>query len=146
MKTDTKGLSNVEVQIENYISSQTEPKRGEMEKLHQLILNIMPGCKLWFFDGLNEEKKIISNPNIGYGQHTFIYAKGNTRDFYKIGISAIKTGISIYFIGLKDKCYLAKTYGAKIGNAKITGYCISFRSLNKINIEILKDALRFGFS
>ena len=61
---------NIEKQIEAYILSQPEPKRSEMQELHQLMLELIPKGKLWFEDGKNKEGKIVSNPNIGYGSIT----------------------------------------------------------------------------
>ena len=136
---------NVQYQIEEYITSQPEPKRSDMQELHRIILEVMPACKLWFLDGKDSENKIVSNPNIGYGLHNIKYADGKTREFYQIGISANKTGISVYILGIKDKTYLAKTYGKKIGKASVTGYCIKFQTLKDINIEILEAAIFFGF-
>ena len=126
-------------QIKNYISSQPEPKRSELEELHQLILKIDPKTKLWFLDGKNEEGKVVSNPNIGYGSCAIKYAGGKTREFYRIGLSANTTGISVYVMGLDDKNYLANTYGKKLGKAGVSGYCIKFRSVKEINLEVLKE-------
>lgn len=136
---------NIQRQIEEYITNQPEPKRSDMQELHRIILEVMPACKLWFLNGKDGENKIISNPNIGYGFHTIKYADGKSREFYQIGISANKTGISIYIIGINDKTYLAKTYGKKIGKATVTGYCIKFKTLNDINMETLEELLLYGF-
>ena len=132
---------NVKEQIKEYISSQDGPKRSDMQALHSIILRVMPACKLWFLDGKNSENKIVSNPNIGYGLQTIKYADGKTREFYKIGLSANKTGISVYILGISDKTYLATTFGSKIGKASVTGYCIKFKTLKDINIEILEAAI-----
>ncbi|MCM3903183.1 MAG: DUF1801 domain-containing protein [Pyrinomonadaceae bacterium] len=133
---------NVQEQIQKYISSQPEPKRSDMEALHRIILQVMPACKLWFLDGKNSENKTVSNPNIGYGLHAMKYADGTTREFYQIGLSANKTGISVYILGIEDKKYLAQTYGKVLGKASVTGYCIRFKTLKDINIEILEAAIR----
>jgi hypothetical protein len=135
---------NVQEQIKEYITSQPEPKRSDMQELHLLILLVMPACKLWFLDGKNSENKIVSNPNIGYGSHTLKYADGTTREFYQIGISANKTGISVYILSIKDKTYLAQTYSKKLGKASVSGYCIRFKTLKDINIEILQTAIQYG--
>ena len=135
----------IEEQIEVYINSQPEPKRSEMQALHLIIQDAKPDCKLWFLDGKNSENKIVSNPNIGYGQHTIKYADGTTKVFYQIGISANKTGISVYILGLDDKTYLVQTYGEKIGKASVTGYCIKFKTLKDLNITLLEEAIRYGF-
>ena len=137
-------MTDVQEQIEEYITSQPEPKRSDMQTLHRAIQEAMPECKLWFLDGKNSENKTVSNPNIGYGLNTIKYADGKTREFYQIGISANKTGISVYILGIKDKKYLAQTYGKKLGKASVTGYCIKFKTLKDINIEILEEAIQYG--
>lgn len=135
---------NVQEQIKEYITGQPEPKRSDMQELHRIILELMPECKLWFLDGKDEKGKIVSNPNIGYGLRTIKYADGKIREFYQIGLSANTSGISVYILGIDDKTYLSKTYGKKIGKASVTGYCIKFKLLKDINIEILKSAIRNG--
>jgi len=133
---------SVKEQIQKYLSSQPEPKRSDMEALHRIILQVMPAFKLWFLDGKDSDGKTVSNPNIGYGSRTMKYADGTTREFYQIGLSANKTGISVYILGIEDKKYLAQTYGKALGKASVTGYCIRFKTLKDINIEILEAAIR----
>jgi hypothetical protein len=134
----------VQKQIVEYIATQPEPKRSEMQQLHHIISALMPACKLWFLDGKDENGKIVSNPNIGYGSQTIKYANGKTKQFYQIGISANTTGISVYIMGLNDKKYLARTLGQKLGQASITGYCIKFKTLADIKIDALKAAIQYG--
>ncbi len=134
----------VEEQIKEYITIQFEPKRSDMQVLHQHILQVLPKCKLWFLDGKDDKGKTVTNPNIGYGHQTIKYADGKTREFYQIGISANTTGISVYIIGIEDKKYLAQTYGKEIGKASVSGYCIKFKTLKDINIHILDLAIRDG--
>src|SRR5260370_41471284 len=136
---------NIKEQIKKHIASQPEPKRSDMQQLHRIILEVKPACKLWFLDGKDSENKTVSNPNIGYGLYTIKYADEKTREFYQIGISANTTGISVYILGINDKTYLAKTYGKRIGKASVTGYCIKFKTLKDINIEVLEAAIRYRF-
>ena len=135
---------NLQKQINEYIATQPEPKRSEMQQLHHIILALMPTCKLWFLDGKDEKGKTVSNPNIGYGSQTIKYADGKTKEFYQIGISANTTGISVYIMGVNDKKYLAQTFGQKLGKASITGYCIKFKTLTDIKIDVLKAAIQYG--
>jgi hypothetical protein len=132
----------VEQQIKDYIATQPEPKRSDMQELQRVIMEAMPGAKLWFLDGKNEAGKVVSNPNIGYGLYTMTYADGSTRDFYQIGLSANTSGISVYIMGIDDKTYLARTYGKELGKASVTGYCIKFKALKDIDVEILLRAIR----
>ena len=133
---------NMHEQIKAYIATQPEPKRSDLQELHRIILELMPECRLWFLDGKDEKGRTVSNPNIGYGVQTRSYADGKTRAFYKIGISANTTGISVYILGIEDKKYLAETYGKELGKASVTGYCIRFKTLKDINIELLEAAIR----
>jgi hypothetical protein len=135
----------VQEQIKKYITSQPEQKRSDMQALHKLIGNVLPDCKLWFLDGKNSKNKTVSNPNIGYGFYTIKYADGTTKEFYQIGLSGNTTGISVYILGIEDKTYLAKTFGKKLGKASVTGYCIKFKTLKDINLDILEAAIRYGF-
>lgn len=135
---------NLQKQIKEYIAAQPEPKQNEMQQLHLMILALMPTCKLWFLDGKDEKGKTVSNPNIGYGSQTIRYANGKTREFYQVGLSANTTGISVYIMGINDKKYLAQTFGKDLGKASVTGYCIKFKTLTDIRIDVLKEAMQFG--
>jgi Domain of unknown function (DU1801) len=136
----------IQVQIKNYITSLHEPKRSELENLHQLIKNALPSGDLWFSDGKNAAGKIVANPNIGYGRYTIKYANGTSKDFFRIGLSANKNGLSVYILGLADKTYLSKTYGETLGKASITGYCIKFKKLQDIQIDVLLTAIKYGYT
>lgn len=135
---------NVKQEIKSFIASQPEPKRSEMKELHKHILQLMPGCKLWYDNGRNAENKVVANPTIGYGNRTIKYANGKTREFFQIGLSGNTTGISIYILGIKDKSYLARTHAKKLGKATVTGYCIRFKTINDINLESLEAAIKDG--
>ena len=135
---------NIYELIKTYISSHSDQKRSDLEALHKSILQLLPECKLWFWDGRDEKGKTVTNPNIGYWHQTIKYADGKTKDFYQIGISGNTSGISVYIMGIKDKKYLPETYGKIIGKASVTGYCIKFKNLKDINIDILEVAIQDG--
>lgn len=133
----------VKDQIKEYISSLPVPKQTEMQGLHEQIVRMVPETKLWFDDGKNSENKTVSNPTIGFGFQILTYADGKTKDFFRIGLSANTTGISVYILGIKDKTFLAETFGKTIGKATVTGYCIKFKTIKDININVLEDAIRY---
>lgn len=135
---------SIKQEIKSYISSQPDGKKSDMQKLHRTILEVMPGCKLWFMNGRNAENKTVSNPSIGYGSHELKYADGTTKEFYQVGLSANTIGVSVYILGIEDKKHLAATYGNLLGKASVSGYCIKFKSLSDINVHVLKDAIKFA--
>lgn len=134
----------IQDQIAGFIAGQPEPKRAELQELHDRILRLIPGCRLWFDDGIGPDGKATNNPTIGYGFQVLRYADGKTKDFFQIGLSVNKTGFSVYILGLKDRNALAERFGDKIGKAKVTGYCIRFKSLKEIDLNILDAAVLMG--
>jgi len=134
----------VQEEVKEYIAALAEPKSSEIAALHRLTLQTLPGCRLWYFDGKDSNNKTVANPTIGYGFQIMKYADGTTKEYFQIGVSANKTGISVYILGLKDKTYLARTFGDTIGKAGITGYCIKFKKLQDIDLDVLAAAIRAG--
>lgn len=135
---------NVKEQIQQYLDSQSETKRKDMEALHKLMLKVLPKGKLWFFDGMDDKGKKVTNPNVGHGAYIIKYADGKTREFYQVGFSGNSTGISVFIMGIDDKKYLPSTFAKTIGKATVTGYCIKFKTLLYTNISQLEEAIRFG--
>ncbi|OIN59570.1 DUF1801 domain-containing protein [Arsenicibacter rosenii] len=135
---------NIQQQINDYITSLPDSRRSDLQALHQRILQELPDCRLWFLDGKDETGKTVSNPSIGYGFQRIVYADGKTKDFYQAGISAPTTGISVYIMGLKDKKYLANTFGSRLGKATVTSYCIKFKNLKAIDVDVLLEAIKDG--
>ena len=133
----------IKSQIKELIKNQSEPKQGEMQELHHLILQLMPKCKQWYFDGKNEDGKQVAHPTIGYGEYTITYKDGTVKEFFRIGLLATPTGLAVHIMGLDDKKFLIDSYGKTIGKAKVGSYGISFKSIKDINVEILKEAIRY---
>lgn len=131
-------------QIAAHIAAQPEPKRINMQVLHERILGVLPEAKLWFSDGRDSTGKVVANPTIGYGTYTIQYANGKTAESFRIGLSANTTGISVYILGLANKEYLKQTYGPTLGKASVTGYCIRFKKLADIDVDVLMEAVRYG--
>ncbi len=127
-------------QVRAYIASLPDTKARELKLIHDSILCASPDSPLDFFDG-TADGKVVSNPTIGYGRYTIHYANGSTKEAPRVGLSANATGISVYIMGLSDKAFLLKTYGPTLGKAKITGYCIRFKSLQEIDLSVLLGAI-----
>jgi hypothetical protein len=133
----------IKSQLKNLIESQPPAKQREMQELHDLILRLMPGCKQWYFDGKNEDGKQVAHPTIGYGEYFLTYKDGTRREFFRIGLLATPTGLAVHVMGLDDKKYLINTFGKTIGKAKVGSYGIAFKSIKDINMEILKELIRY---
>lgn len=132
-------------QIKAYLDSLPEQKKSDMLDLHKRILQLAPKEKLWFDTGKDANNKTVSNPAIGYGKQTLLYADGKQKDFFRIGISANTSGVTVYFMGIKDRQWLARNFAAGIGKAQVTSYCIKFKKLADIQLQVLEAAIREAF-
>src|SRR5258708_24840662 len=135
---------DIKGQIKAYITSLPQQYQSEIQELHLHILKALPKCKLWFSDGRDSNGKTVANPTIGYGIHTIKYTNGTTKEFFQIGMGASSSGIFIHILPVKDKTYLANTYGKEIVKASVAGYAIKFKKLRDINIEVLIAAIKYG--
>ena len=70
------------------------------------------------------------------------YVASNTRDSSDWQPTVFLSGD---LAGIEDKKYLRGPYGKALGKASVTGYCIRFKTLKDINLEILEAAIRYGF-
>lgn len=140
------GCMTVQDCIEWYLSSLDASKQSDLRQLHLFVLQEFPGIRLWFLDGKDATGKIVSNPNVGYGETKLRYKDGSFREFYRVGFSATTKGLSVYFMGQSDKARLSREFGERIGKASISGYCIQFKSLEQLNLIVLKEAIRFGIN
>jgi hypothetical protein len=61
-------VATTDEQIRDYIASQPEPKRSDMEELHRSVQRLMPGARLWFLSGKDETGKTVSNPRVATTQ------------------------------------------------------------------------------
>lgn len=131
---------DVAQQIQEYLDSLPAARAAELRVLHDMALQELGQGKLWFLNGKNTEGKVIANPNVGYGTCMLHYADGSAKEFYKLGLTATKTGLSVYIMDLPDKDFLSRNYASRLSKAKITGYCIAFKSLKDIDIQVLHEA------
>lgn len=131
-------------QIAAHLTTLKASKGRELTELYQMILVEMGEPILHFFDGKNEEGKVVANPTIGFGQTRLTYANVSFQDTFKLGISANATGISIYVLGLKDKNILQEKFGNRLGKAKITGYCVRFKKLGDLDKTVLAALISFA--
>ncbi len=108
------------------------------------MIQWLPNEKLWFDNGLNTDNKLVTNPTIGYGSYPHTFANKTTKELFQIGISATKSGISVYVMGIRNKLNLAHAFGEKLGKAKVSGYCIYFKKCEDLNLDVLEEVVRQG--
>lgn len=133
---------STEEKISHHLTSLSSEKSIEFSRLYELIRSDLSGITVQYFDGKNEEGKVVTNPTIGFGKSRIHYAKGSFQDTFRIGICATSTGLSMYILGLEDKKFLQDFLGDRLGKAKITGYAISFKKMSEIDESVLRELIR----
>ena len=116
---------------EEYIEMVDEPKRSELLQLHNLISESMPNQEQWIVSGI-----------LGFGKfHYKGKSKGCEGEWFRVGLAANKTGMSIYMcVGDKDG-YLPEQAKERIGKATVGRSCIRFKKLSDINLPVVEELL-----
>lgn len=115
---------------EEYLVSVEEPKRSELRLLDDLIRTTLPDHEPFMISGF-----------MGYGKYHYRYDSGREGDWFKVGMVANKTGISVYVVAADENGYLAEQFKPKLGKASIGKSCIRFKKLADIDLGALKELL-----
>src|SRR5436190_8091361 len=116
---------------EQYIAMVEEPKRAELQQLHDLISKANPSLEQWIVSGI-----------MGFGKFHY---KGKSKacegEWFHVGLVANKTGMSFYMCVGDGKGYLPEQYADRIGKATVGRSCIRFKKLSDINLPVLEEML-----
>jgi hypothetical protein len=121
-----------------------DTKQQELKEFLQLVAKVAPHEKAIFYDGKDKEGKVVTNPAIGFGSYMHHFSVGRVEEVYRLGLSPNATGFSIYVLGLKDKEILKTRFANSLGKAKVTGYCIKFKSFKDLDEKIVLDLIKFA--
>lgn len=116
---------------DEYIAGIPEPRRQEVEKIHEVIQKTVPTLTPHILSGM-----------IGYGTYHFRYASGKEGDWSLICLASQKNYISVYICSVENGQYLAEGYKDKLPKASIGKSCIRFKSLSDIDLSILTEIIK----
>jgi hypothetical protein len=120
------------------IDSLEEPRRAEIQRLHDLIREVAPELEV-------EE---AGKDMIGYGPFHYRYASGREGDAHLLALSPRKNYISLYVLCTTDGAYLAESYKERLPKASIGKSCVRFKRPSDIDLgelrELLAEAVRLG--
>lgn len=123
--------SNPSQSHEEYIAGVEEPKRQELQLLHDLVRKTVPSFEPVMIAGV-----------MGYGQFHY---KGKSKscegEWFRVGLSANKTGISIYICAGDEKGYFPEQVRDQLGKANVGRSCIRFKKLADINLDVVEELL-----
>ena len=118
---------------EEYIAKIDEPRKSQIQQLHDLIRKTIPGQKPYIISGM-----------IGYGSFHYKYASGREGDWCIVALASQKNYISVYICASDGKEYVAEKYKKEFPKANIGRSCIRFKKIEDIDLEMLKKVLLEG--
>ncbi len=118
---------------DEYIAKIDEPRKGQIQLIHDLIRETIP-----------EQKPYIISGMIGYGAFHYKYASGREGDWCIIALASQKNYISVYVCASDGKQYVAEKYKEALPKANIGKSCIRFKKIEDIDLKVLKEILVEG--
>jgi uncharacterized protein YdhG (YjbR/CyaY superfamily) len=115
-----------------YIERLSEPRRSDIEALHDLIREAAPELEPTMEFGM-----------LGYGKYHYKYPTGREGDWMLVGLASNKNHISLYVtVPSPDGRYLAESYQDRLPKASIGKSCIRFKRLDDVDRDVLAQLLR----
>jgi hypothetical protein len=118
---------------EQYIAALDEPRRTEVQALHDLIRRVAPDLE-----------PLVGRGMIGYGQYHYRYASGREGDTFHIGLSSRKAYISLYVTAATEAGYVAESYKDRLPKADIGKSCVRMKRLSDVDLDVVAALVRDG--
>jgi hypothetical protein len=115
---------------DDYIAALEEPRRGDVQRVHELIRETLP-----------ELEPNVEGGMLGYGRFHYRYASGREGDASLIALASRKRYISLYVLCTTEAGYLAEQYAERLPKAGIGKSCIRFTRADDVDLDVLRELL-----
>jgi len=114
-----------------------EDVRAAMRRLDELIVANMPGRSRTLWEGVfwgGTEQSII-----GYGDIVQPRPRGESVEWFAVGLARQSANYSIYVNAVDDGDYLGRQYADRLGKVKVGAASIGFRRLDDVDLDVLAE-------
>jgi uncharacterized protein YdhG (YjbR/CyaY superfamily) len=119
--------------VEGYLA-QVPPERQEIiNQMHVLIQETVPALKPHFAYNM-----------LGYGSFKYKDYKKRDIEWPIVALANQKNYVSLYVCAIKDGEYIAEKHRADLGKVSVGKSCIRFKKLEDLNLETLKEVIRYA--
>lgn len=118
----TKAASSAEA----FLASLDEPRRSDIGRLHERILELAPGIAASADAGM-----------LRYGRYEYRYASGREGEWFVLGIASNKRYVSLY-----TSSYALESYAERLPKADLGRGCIRFKRLDDLDQDVLDEVIR----
>ena len=108
-----------------------EPRRAQMQHLHDVILDALPGIDVRVTD--------YSGPLIGYGWYEYSNSKGPAGEWFTAGIANRKAYISLYSMGTRDGKNLVEAMSDRFPGVKHGRSCLNIDKPEVVDDDAVRD-------
>jgi hypothetical protein len=115
-----------------YIAALEQPRRGEVERLDELIRATAPT--------LGQAQ--IQSGMLAYGPFHYRYGSGREGDWFLVGLASRKAYISLYVTAASPAGYLAESYRDRLPKANIGKSCVRIKRLSDVDLDVVADLIR----
>ena len=115
-----------------YIAALEQPRRGEIERLDELIRITAPAL------GQPE----IQSGMLAYGPFHYKYDSGREGDWFLVGLASRKAYISLYVTAASAAGYLAESYRDRLPKADIGKSCVRIKRLSDVDMDVIAQLIR----
>jgi hypothetical protein len=119
--------------IQEYMDSLSPERREMIEFLHAFIQKTAPTLKPHFAANM-----------LGYGSFPYKNSKKEMGEWPTISIADRKNYISLYVCSVQNGEYVAEKHKAKLGKVTVGKSCISFKKIEDLNLEGLKEVIKIA--
>ena len=118
-----------------YIDSLPEPRRSQMQHLHDVIAAAIPDADVAMFT--------YSGPLIGYGTYDYSNSRGDrVGRWFSVGLANRKGYISLYSMAMHDGGYLVEQLKDGFGGAKTGRSCLNLTKPELVEDDALRNLAR----
>ncbi len=111
-----------------------EPRRSQMQHLHDVILDALPGIDVRVTD--------YSGDMIGYGWYAYTNSKGPAGDWFTVGLANRKAYISLYAMGTRDDGYLVEAMRDRFPSTKAGRSCVNIVKPELVDDDAVRELAR----
>ena len=116
---------------QTHIDALPEPRRSQMQHLHDLLLEALPTAEVRLWD--------YSGPLIAYGIYPYSNSKGPAGDWFAVGLANRKAYISLYSMATRDGRYLVEAMRDRFPGTKAGRSCINITKPESIDDDAVRD-------
>lgn len=117
--------------VKEYLSAVPVDRKETIQSLHSFIQKAVPKLKPYFASNM-----------IGYGKFKYRNYKKEIIDWPIIALANQKQYVSVYVCAVVDGVYVAEKNKKNLGKVKVGRSCISFKTIDDVNLTALKDVLK----